>query len=193
MKSLHLRYTNVVSALKDISDDNDQNSVTRHEANCLLSSLETLETVIMIDMWHSILSRFNATSEKLQSTNCELKVALNMLCSLVKFLEDMRSRFNVVEARCIVQSGISEYHSLVVRRRERNTRYDDDTDGYVQEAVTLTGRDSFKVETYVVIIDQLISCLNARISAYDEVKMKFQVLIEFKTLPLDDVRSMAKY
>ena len=58
--------------------------------------------------------------------------------------------------------------------------------------MTLTGRESFKVDTYLVIIDQLISCLNARISAYDEVKRKFQVLIEFKTLPLDDVRSMAK-
>ena len=122
------------------------------KANCVLSSLETLETVVMIDMWHSILSRFNATSEKLQSTNCELKVALNMLCSLVKFLEDMRSRFNEVEARCIAQSGISEYHSLMVRCRKRNTRYDDDTDCYVQEGVTLTGRESFKVETYLIII-----------------------------------------
>ena len=48
------------------------------------------------------------------------------------------------------------------------------------------------METYLVIIDQLISCLNARISAYDEVKRTFQVLIEFETLPLDDVRSIAK-
>ena len=48
------------------------------------------------------------------------------------------------------------------------------------------------METYLVIIDQLISYLNARISAYDEVKRKFQVLIEFKTFPLDDVLSMAK-
>ena len=39
------------------------------------------------------------------------------------------------------RSGISEYHSLVVRRRKRNTRYDDNTDGYVQEGVTLTGRE----------------------------------------------------
>ena len=85
----------------------------------------------MIDMWHSILSRFNATSEKLQSTNSELNVALNMLCSLVKFLEDLRSRFNEVEDRSFAQSDISENHSLVVRRRKRNTRYDDDTDGYV--------------------------------------------------------------
>ena len=192
MKSLHLGYTNVVSALKDISDDNDQNSATRHDANCLLSSLETLEYVIMLDLWYSILSRFNATSEKLQSTNCDLKLALNMLSSLVKFLEDMRSRFNEVEARCIAQSGISEYHSFVVRRRKRNTRYDDNGHVQEQEDVALTPKERFKVETYLVIIDQLISCLNARISAYDEVKRKFQVLIEFKTLPLDDVRSMAK-
>ena len=114
----------------------------------------------MIDMWHSILSRFNATSKKLQITNCELKVALNMLCSRVKFLEDMRSRFNKVEARCIAQSGISEYHSLVVRRRKRNTRYDDDTDGYVQEGVILTGREfqSGDISCYYRPADIVLEC-----------------------------------
>ena len=96
------------------------------------------------------------------------------MCFLVKFLKDMLCHFNEVEARCIVQSGISEYHNLVVRRRKRNSHYDDDTDGYVQEGVTLIGRESFKLETYLVIIDQLISCFNARISAYDEVKRKFR-------------------
>ena len=81
-----------MSALEDIIDDNEQNSVTRHEVNCLLSALETLETVIMIDMWHSVLTRFNAASEKLQSAKCELKIALDLLCSLFNFLKAMRDR-----------------------------------------------------------------------------------------------------
>ena len=73
--------------------------MTRHEAQCLRSAMDTLETAIMIDMWHSILIRFNVTSEKLQSASCELQVAVDLLQSLAVFLEDIRGRFDEFEAR----------------------------------------------------------------------------------------------
>lgn len=69
VKALYLGYANVMSALESIADDNEQKSMTRHEAQCLSSAMDTLENAIMIDMWHSILTRFNATSEKLQSAS----------------------------------------------------------------------------------------------------------------------------
>ena len=106
---------------------------------------------------------------------------------LINFLEAKRGRFDEVEAEYIVKCVCTEYHITVARLRERSKR----NYNSAQEGVTLTGRDKFKVETYLAIIDKLISCLKSRISAYDEVHTKFQVLSDFKTLPFDDIRAMA--
>jgi hypothetical protein len=149
--------------------------------------METLETAIMTDMWHSILSRFNATSEKLQSASCELQVAVDLLQSLTVFLEDIRGRFDEFEARGIKLSGCSVYHSNVVRRRKISRRQECG----LSEGTTLSGRDKFQVETFLVIVDQLTSSLKVRLAAYTDVHSRFQVLTDFKKLSLPSIRELA--
>lgn len=187
VKALYLGYANILSALENIIEDSEQNSQTRHEAQCLLSAMGTIETAIMIDTWHSILTRFNDTSKKLQSTDCELHVALDLLSSLAAFLADLRERFDEFEARGIEMSGQDTYRSTATRRRKISRRIDSSA----QDGTTLTGRDKFKVETFLAIIDQLTTSLNERRAAYNEVHAKFQVLTDFKKLSPDDIRELA--
>ena len=93
--------------------DDDQNGTTRHDAKCLAASMGTLENAFMADFWNVVLTRYNDTSMKLQSTTCDLKLAIDLLESLHTFTNDLRERFDEFEIRAIDASGNAEYLSVV--------------------------------------------------------------------------------
>ena len=70
-----------------------------------------------------------------------------------------------IKVRAIDASGNAEYLSVVSRSQKRSKRYDDCRESGEDE-VRLTGRDKFRVETFLVVIDQLQSSLRKRIDAY---------------------------
>ena len=102
----------------------------------------------MADFWNVVLTRYNDTSIKLQSTTCDLKLAIDLL-ELVRIVNDVRARFDEFEIRAIDASGNAEYLSVVSRSRKRNRRLDDCT-GSGDHEVRLTGRDKFRVETLIL-------------------------------------------
>ena len=62
VKALCAGYDAIKSALLKIGSDDRHNGTTRHDANCLTTSMDTLETAFLSDFWNSVLSRYNETS-----------------------------------------------------------------------------------------------------------------------------------
>lgn len=192
VKALCAGYDAIKSALLAVGSDDQQNRTTRHEANCLATSMDTLEMAFLSVFWSSILSRYNETSIKQQSTACDLKLATDLLESLLTFSNDLRNRFDDFEQTAIVVSGSSDCMSVTYRRRKRPRRLDEmqGTD------VVLQGKDKFRIETFLVIINQLQSSLKLRIDAYREVRDVYRVVTDFCELDADQIRdhavSMAK-
>jgi len=187
VKALCAGYNCIKTALLDIKSDDGQNGTTRHDADCLAASMDTLENAFMSDFWNVILTRYNDTSIQLQSTTCDLKLAIDLLESLHTFTNDLRTRFDEFEARAVDASGTAEYLSVALRSRKRSKRYDDSTLS-PEDEVRLTGRDKFRVETFLVVIDQLQSSLRKRIDAYSHVRDVFAVLSCFSELDNDEIR-----
>jgi len=187
VKALCAGYDEVKSALQKIGSDDQQNGTTRHEANCLATSMDTLETAFLSDFWNRVLSRYNETSIKLQSSTCDLKLAIDLLQSLLAFTDDLRNRFDDIERRAIDISGHSEYLSATARRRKRPKQSDD---GQAADTV-LQGKDKFRIETFIVIINQLQSSLQVRTDAYKEVRDVFKVITDFNELDADHIREYA--
>ena len=79
----------------------------------------TLENAFMADFWNVVLTRYNDTSMKLQSTTCDLKLAIDLLESLYTFTNDLCARFDEFEIRAIDASGSAEYLSVVSLSRKR--------------------------------------------------------------------------
>jgi len=92
-------YDSIKSALHDIAEDDQQNGSTRHEADCLTALMDTLETALMSDVWSVVLSRYNETSIKSQSSTNDLKLSAYLLESLHEFTDDLRNRFDKFEDR----------------------------------------------------------------------------------------------
>ena len=148
VKALCAGYDSIKSALHDIAEDDQQNGSTRHEADCLAASMDTLETALMSDVWSVVLSRYNETSIKLQSSTCDLKLGADLLESLHAFTDDLRNRFDEFEDRAKQLSGTNDYMSVVARPRKRSRRFDE-AQG---TAVVLQGKDKFRVETFLLLL-----------------------------------------
>ena len=98
------------TALLNIGKDNQQNGTTRHEAQSVVSSMDTLETATRPVLWNVILTRYSETSLKLQSSTCDLKLAIDLLESLSTFTDDIRNRFDEFEAKAKEISSTSDYN-----------------------------------------------------------------------------------
>ena len=134
-----------------------------------------------------MLSRYNETSIKLQSSTCDLKLGADLLESLHAFTDDLRNRFDEFEDRAKQLSGTNDYMSVVARPRKRSRRFDE-AQG---TAVVLQGKDKFRVETFLVIINQLQTALRNRIDAYTNVRAVFQVITEYNKLENEQIRELA--
>jgi len=181
-------YDEIKTALLDISADSEQNGMTRNEANSLASSMDRLETAFMAHIWNAILSRYNETSIKLQSSKCDLKLAVDLLQSLHSFTDDIGNRFDEFEAMAKQTSDTTEYSSVLSRPRKRKRQFDEATG----TEITLQGRDKFRVETFLVIVNQLKAALGSRIDAYTAVRNVFEVVTDFNVLDNDNIRSLAQ-
>ena len=45
--------------------------------------MDTVETVFLCELWHAILTHYNETSLKLQSTTCDMKLAVDFFAVTV--------------------------------------------------------------------------------------------------------------
>ena len=67
------------------------------------------ENVILLVTWEDILTRFNVTSQKLQTSGLDFNTAVKLLGSLKDFVHDLRDRFDEYEKIAVEKCGHSEY------------------------------------------------------------------------------------
>ena len=177
-------YSSFQKALSVMASDAKQKPETIHEANCLLKDLSKKETAVMSVFWAVILERINAVSKSLQNETIELKVAINLLKSLSEFLKSQRDLFDEYEEKASRIVDETQYSDKLNRVRKRK-RHDDDSGA---EEVVLLGKDKFRIETYIPILDSLSAELNRRVQAYDKIELLFGFLVEFPSKSDDELR-----
>jgi hypothetical protein len=188
VKALFEGYVPIEEALHLLSGDNEQTSECRVDANGLLKKMRQLETCIMIEFWHTVLLQFNKTSLSLQKVGLTLNTMINLLESLVVYVESQRGEFHVFEARGIARCGNDQFKDSQQRVRARNRRFDD---GNAEDTV-LSARDVFRTQGVLSIIDHLQSSLHKRIAAYNGVNRKFGFLSKLTTISPSLIRESAE-
>lgn len=164
--SLNKNWNEIINALSFIKNDKSEKSITRSEANGLYLKLDCLETAIMATLWGDILERFNKTSKQLQSVEIDLETVICLYESLIRYVLDLRSMFDIYEERAINKSGHKTYQEI--RKRKRKLTADEKREG----EINFENRDSLRINTYYAIIDNLHSELESRKFYYDEANKK---------------------
>lgn len=150
--------------------------------------MERLETAFMQILWHFLLSRVNAVSQRLQKIDCGIADVIDDYHTLIKVVADTRNEFEIYEKNALKISEIQDYKTTVSRPRKRKLHADETRDGDVQ----LSDRDQFRVNTFNVILDNLGSELRKRCTAYEKIQEKFSVIIEFGDLDNREIRKRSK-
>ncbi|XP_065679772.1 zinc finger MYM-type protein 1-like [Hydra vulgaris] len=184
--SLNKNWIEIINALSFIKDDKTEKSITKSEANGLYLKLDSLETAIMATLWGDILERFNKTSKQLQSVEIDLETVVSLYESLIRYVLDLRSMFDIYEERAINKSGHKTYRKI--RKRKRKLTADEKR----EEETNFKIRDSLRINTYYAIIDKLHSELERRKLCYDEANKKFNFLFQIIKLSPSEVYKKAE-
>lgn len=114
--------------------------------------MEEVEFAILLDVLQIVLERFQNTSVQLKKSGLSLNTTVQLLQSLLKLVEALRSQFDHFEekgkAKCgITGSTICKKDTKRMRKR-KSFNYEIGT-----VEVNLTGRQKFRVTVFLPIID----------------------------------------
>jgi len=118
--------------------------------------------------WAVISKRVDAVSKLLQKETIELKAAVDLLKSLSDFLTSQRDLFDEYEEKANEQ--VEPQYSDDCNRLLKRIRHHADGDA---EEVVLLGKEKFRIETYLPILDTLSAELNRRVQTYDRILSLF--------------------
>lgn len=184
VKALLMSYTEIKTALAELSDDNTQNQITRQEAKNLCNKMNEFDTAVMTIIWHTLLARFNATNLALQKANIDILSVVKLYDSLLNFILTTRDNYGEMEKLAKELVSTHEYVSEKSRSRVRKGMFDEQN----TPDIALTPSDRFRVQTFNVIIDSMSAELRKRQTSYLKLRELFGFLTEFKTLCLADLR-----
>ena len=185
-------YRCIKFALDELNCDSETLAV-RQEAACLSKQITSFEFAILLVTWPKILNRLNATSKSLQST-MSLDRVVSLYHSLVEYMKTVRQSFDSYEVETKQLTTNHEYASDTKRRRMSKKFFDDhDNGGEKDAAEQFSGIQKLVVQTFYVIVDQLIVELEKRQKAYVDISSRFGFLIcdPNTAMPLDQVRKSA--
>ena len=179
-KALRENYKAIREALGRFSTDPEAKGETRREAASLCAHLDKLDTAVLTHVWDNILSRFKITTEALQNTKITLDTAECLLQSLRAYVASERDEFEKYENAARDIEGVCHLYQEEIKRVKKRKHFPgepEDSDALLG----LHGSRRFQVETYYVILDKLVSCLDKRIGAYSELNALFSVLFNLDT------------
>ena len=134
------------------------------------------KTGIFNECWNVILERLNAASKQLQYPKMDLNTAVRLLKSVKSCVQSQWIEFDKQ------LTGATEYCDVVMRKRRSNVRLQ--PLGHVLSAddmVIAPGRDQFRCDRFLPVMDMLLSALRKRVSAYHEIAQRFWVLSQLST------------
>lgn len=171
-RALTESYESFCSAIESIAEGPKEKPETRATAYGLVNQFDKLETGILTKFWTDVLGRFDRVNKSLQGQGIHIGDVVPMYDSLKTYVESLRGKFSVYEEEGKLLSGCDKYEAEVKRGRKRKRAFDE---GEAEESV-FDARENFRVNTFLVTIDNLSSALSARSAAYSALNSRFGFL-----------------
>jgi hypothetical protein len=187
VKAVSHGYKEIQTALNEIAENSDETTEAAHEAASLRKKMDRLETKFLTILWSDILECFNKTSKTLQKEDMNLEVLLKLIQSLKMYIGDLRDRFDHYECKAKAETENAEYHGNQRRVVKRSTRLTF-LEGTPASETVLNARDEFRIGTYLPVIDSLMTELNKRSAAYEEISMRFTFLTKLSHMNNQEIK-----
>ena len=173
-------------------DDNKTNE-TKSDSSYLKKSIDTLETAILCVLWHKILQRFHSTTKSLQRADMSLGSCAALYNGIESFCQHIRDKFDTTEKDGLkLTIGMQKAYVFPNKRNPKTKKtfdYEGEHTGYTR---ALKGaRESFRIGTYLPIIDLLIAEVRRRKFVYCILQQNFNFLLNLNTWVISNIENAA--
>ena len=121
VRAVNKGYNENMSALEELLTNENLPRDSRLEAEGFLKKLQQLEVAILLEIWDTLLGRFQKTSLALQESGLPLNSAVNLLKSLLEFVKSQRSEFQYYEEKGMEKSVVKEYKECSNAKKEETS------------------------------------------------------------------------
>lgn len=135
------------------------------------------------------MERINKVNVQIQASTVDLITVADLYASLSKFFVDQRENFKYFEEMAMELSASKQYSKDLGKRQPKRKKIADETP---EEEISMTASDTFRINTFLVIIDRLASELEKRKKAYDNLNEKFSFLTKMSELSSSTLTKKAR-
>ena len=135
------------------------------------------------------MKRFHKTSQAMQDSKMTLNRATNLLQGLHDFIQLLRLQFQKFKRRGQALSGCHHYTEEILRKKRRKVRLDSEGES---KDTSLDPSSRFELDSYLPIMDQILSSMKTRIEAYNHLQKKFSFLMKLNTMSSCKIEASAK-
>ena len=166
---------------------------TKSEVDCLATyELENFEFLLGMTIWYDILFAVNSVSKNLQSKDMHIDVAIDQLKGLISFFkkyrEDGFTSAMISSKEIAIKMEIEPiFHEKRIIRRKK--QFDEN----VNDEITQSAEESFRINYFLYIVDQAISSIESRFEQFQIYEDIFGFLFNFEKLKALDDNSLKKY
>ncbi|XP_059277622.1 uncharacterized protein LOC132031704 [Lycium ferocissimum] len=176
--------------LVEVSED----PKTKSEATCLATyELENFDFLLGMTIWCDILFAVNSISKSLQSKDMHIDVAIDQLRGLISFSFFKYKEEGFAIAMISAKEIASEMNIEPEFRKKRVIFRKKQFDENVDNEVTKSLEESFRVDYFLYIVDQAILSLQNRFQQFEAYENIFGFLFSGKKLRSLDDESLKEY
>ncbi|KAB0804608.1 hypothetical protein PPYR_01578 [Photinus pyralis] len=184
-KALEANYDEIYDSLTAIRDDPNEKKETKMESSSLVNTLEKFETAFMTIFWNTVLNQLGAVSNTLQKPGLDLNTGTQLLQGLQTSIKKHRENFECFEEKTKNLSTHVDFQ-YSKKRSDLKRKFPDG------QSLHLEGSTKFKIETYYVSIDTLVSELDKRREAYSDISRLFGFFGDFRNIEEEELRECAR-
>ncbi|KAK9076784.1 hypothetical protein SSX86_005118 [Deinandra increscens subsp. villosa] len=188
VKAIRFQVADIREALLQVGENDDDPLIQSAADSLANTELGDFSFLVSIVIWYEILAKVNIVSKKLQSKDMILDVAIKEVNKLIIFFKEFRETGlanSIKEAKEIaIKIGVDP---LFPQRRQirRKKQFDESSS---EPEVILSAEENFKVNYFLVLVDQAIVSLEARFEQYKEYEKIFGFLFPKMLRELEETK-----
>ena len=176
VKAIRFQAPQIKEAVHYLAESNED-AKTKSDAESLATyNIQNFEFLVSMVIWYDLLFAVNNASKFLQSEDMQIDVAIKELKILLSFLQKYRETgFEEAMTKATEIASMMQVEPVFMEKRKiyRKKQFDE----YVDEEMTQSAKDSFKIDYFLYIIDQAISSFTNRYAYFHGVHLKLSFAI----------------